>query len=196
MRTRVLGTVVVVASLALSASAAQAAVDMFFEVPDVTGQPVLHGESRQLGHANQIDVLSWSSGVSKAANPTGTKTSPTVPSFKDLSFTKYLDRSSPVILQAVAAGTTFGSAKLHIFKPGGDVAPPVEYVTLCFTGVRFTSQSLGGEGGEDRLAEDVSFSYQTIVERYQLQGDKGEVTDTIFGGWDLVRNLQASSCTP
>ena len=171
MRTRVLGTVVVVASLALSASAAQAAVDMYFVVPDQTGQPAIIGESVAVGHADQIDVLAWSSGVSKAASPTGRRLRRLAPLFKDLSFTKYLDSSSPAILQAVATGTTFGSAKLQIFRAGSET--PVEYVTLCFTGVRFTSQSDGGSGGEDRLTENVSFSYQTLVEKYQPQASVG-----------------------
>ena len=128
MRTRVLGTVVVVASLALSASAAQAAVDMYFVVPDQTGQPAIIGESVAVGHADQIDVLAWSSGVSKAASPTGRRLRRLAPLFKDLSFTKYLDSSSPAILQAVATGTTFGSAKLQIFRAGSET--PVEFVRV------------------------------------------------------------------
>jgi type VI secretion system secreted protein Hcp len=106
------------------------------------------------------------------------------------------DSSGPTdpILQAVASGTTFPSAKLHIRKAG---ATPLEYVTLCFTGVRFTSQSNGGSGGEDRLTENVSFAYQTIVEKYKQQNPStGQVIDTIFGGWDLVKNIQLGApCT-
>jgi type VI secretion system secreted protein Hcp len=138
------------------------------------------------GYANQIDVLAWSSGFSKQAN---TK----LPNFQSMSSTKYFDRSSPAILQDVASGATFPSAKLHIVKAGEG---QLEYITLCFTGVRFESSSTGGSGGEDRLTENVSFSYQTIVEKYKQQNAAGDVTNTIFGGWDLVRNLQLGGpCT-
>jgi type VI secretion system secreted protein Hcp len=97
--------------------------------------------------------------------------------------TKYQDRTSPILLQDVAGGVLINSAKLHIVKPGD---PRVEVSTFCFTGVRFTPLSYGGSGGEDRLTENLSFSYQTIVEKNKQQRAAGQVTDTIFGGWDLI----------
>ena len=52
-------------------------------------------------------------------------------------------------------------AKLTVVKAGED---PVPYLRLCFTGVRLTSVSTGGSGGEDRLTENVTFAYATVVE--------------------------------
>jgi type VI secretion system secreted protein Hcp len=173
MRTRVLGTVAVMASLALSASAAQASTNMYLEVPGVDS---LKGESAADNYLDQIVVQSFSWGVSKQPS--------NKPSFSSLNLNKGVDRASPALLQDVASGATFDSAKLHIVKSGD---PPRENLTFCFTGVRFTSLQ---ESGSEDLNESLSFSYSTIVQRYKQQDATGAFTATFTGGWDLVKNLQ------
>jgi type VI secretion system secreted protein Hcp len=157
----------------LAPAAANAALDMSLEVDGI------QGESTADGYANQIDVLAWSSGVSnsKAAKAT----------FQATSFTHYIDRSSPVIFQDVASGKIVSFAKLHIRKRGDT---PLEYLRFCYTGVQFTSQSTGGSGGEDRLTENVSFTYQKVTERYVQQDATGAAGTVFYGGWDLVNNFQ------
>jgi type VI secretion system secreted protein Hcp len=176
MRTRVLGTVVVVALLALSASAAHAAVTMYLEVP---GVPSLQGESAANGHQNQIDLRSYAWGVTKPTSATSTK-----PAFNNVSVDKNIDRASPALLEAVASGTTFPSAKLHVVS---QIDPPIEFLTYCFTGVKFTSVQ---DKGEEETSEALSWTYQTVVEKYRQQDSTGAPTGTFTGGWDLVRNLQ------
>jgi type VI secretion system secreted protein Hcp len=178
MRTRVLGTIVVVASLALSASAAQAAYDMFLEVPGVDN---LKGESTADNYPDQIEVFSLSWGVNKQPN--------VKPSFSSINVLKAVDRASPALLQDVASGATFDSANLHFVKRGDT---PRENLTFCLTGVRFTSlQDSASAGGENQVTESLSFTYQTIVEKYKRQDATGAFTgDPITGGWDLVKNLQ------
>ena len=91
MRARVLCIVVVVASLALSVSAAQAAVDMYFEGPP--GEISLQGEANAQGYVNQIDVLDWSSAVTTPAGAIVKGiTQAGKPNFQEFSFRKYLDR--------------------------------------------------------------------------------------------------------
>lgn len=177
MRARVLCIVVVVASLALSASAAQAAPDAMYL--EVTG-PTLKGESTADSYADQIEVASFSWGASKQPN--------VKPSFSNLSLMKNVDRASPALLEAVATGATFNSAKLHVISSGDTAREPLTY---CFTGVRFTSVQQSGSAGGGRLSESLSFAYQTIVEKYRQQDNTGAFTgDPITGGWDLVKNLQ------
>jgi type VI secretion system secreted protein Hcp len=174
MRTRVLGTVAVAASLALSASAAQASTNMYLEVPGVDS---LKGESTADNYPDQIEVQSFSWGVSKQPSNKA--------SFSNVSVQKLVDRASPALLQDVASGATFDSAKLHIVQSGD---PPRENLTFCFTGVRFTSLQDSGSGGGN--AESLSFAYSTIVQRYKQQDATGAFTGTFTGGWDLVKNLQ------
>lgn len=164
-----------VCALAMPA-AAPAALDMFMEAP---GTPALKGDSKDQQHKDAIDVLAYSTGVSAKGT--------SKPSFQDLSFTKYLDPSSPALLEYVASGQSVPALKLIVRKAGDT---PYDMLRMCFTGVRFTSLSGGGSGGEDRLVENVSFTYQTVVERFGSQNTDGTAGTPIFGGWDIVHNLR------
>jgi type VI secretion system secreted protein Hcp len=166
---------VVAIGLALGVtSPASAAIDMFLEAPGLTG------ESTDAQHKDAIDLLAYSYGTSKREKgPKG--------NFQDLSATKYMDTSSPALLEAVASGQTFASAKL-ILRKGGD--NPYDFARYCFTGVRFTSTSSSGSGGEDRLTENITFTYNTVVLRYATQKPDGSTGTPIFGGWDLVSNVR------
>jgi type VI secretion system secreted protein Hcp len=155
-------------------AAAPAAVDMFLEVDN------LQGESRNDNYRDQIEVLAFSWGLSNAAVKAKAN-------FQDFSVTKYVDKASPRLLELVASGQVTARAKLHVVRVG---AEQQEFQRFCFTGIRFTSLSGGGSGGEDRLTENISFSYQTIVERYEPRDETGKPLPPVFGGWDLINNLQ------
>ena len=132
-------------------------------------------------------MLAWSWGASNTVSATSGLTSAGKANLQDLSLTKYVDRSSPVIFGNLVTGKTIPKAKLTVVKAGEN---PLPYIRLCFTGVRFTSVSTGGSGGEDRLTENVSFAYATVVEAYQQQLAGGGAAPPVFSGWDLVNKLQ------
>ena len=157
---------------ALLPASAPAAVDMFLEVDG------LRGETQDSKYKDAIDVLAFSWGVSNNSNK---------PNFQDVSATKYVDRTSPELLELVASGRMVATARLTVRKAGEN---PIDYLRYCFTGLRFDSVQSGGSGGEDRLTENISFTYSTIVERYTPQDELGKPLPAIFGGWDLLKNLQ------
>jgi type VI protein secretion system component Hcp len=140
----------------------------------------LEGEATERGFERAIEVQEFSWGVSNASGKSS-------PSFQDFAVTKYVDRASPLLLESVARGQTIPTAKLTAVK-GGE--PPARWLRFCFTGVRVTSVSSAGSRDDDRLRENVTFSYSTIVEAYQRQLPDGSLAQTVFGGWDLVKNVQ------
>jgi type VI secretion system secreted protein Hcp len=166
---------------ALLPASAPAAQDMFFQADG------LLGESQSDKYKDAIDVLAWSWGASNAISATSGLTSTGKATLQDLSLTKYVDRTSPVILSNLVTGKVIPKAKLTIVKAGEN---PLPYLRLCFTGVRLTSMSTGGSSGEDRLTENVGFGYATVVEAYQQQLAGGTLGPTVFGGWDLINRLQ------
>jgi type VI secretion system secreted protein Hcp len=161
-------------ALVLVPTQASASVDMFLDLG-----PTYQGESNDDTYANTIDVLAFSWGVSKAKDKPA--------NFQDLSFTKYVDRSSPSLMLATASGSTIPTAKLIVRKGG---AEPWVYLRYCFTGVRISAVSTGGSGGEDRLTENITFGYQTVVQSYTQQAADGGAGAVFFKGWDLAKNLQ------
>lgn len=177
----------------LMPAAAPAAVDMFLKIDGI------QGESRDRVHKDEIDVLAWSWGMS---NPGVSATrSPGAASGKvnvqDLSFTKYIDRSTPALMRLLATGGRARFAELTVRKAG---ERPLEYLVFCFGNVGVASLSTGGSGGEDRLTENVTLNFNSFVTRYTEQSSDGSAGKAFEFGWDLVKSLElgsgASACGP
>ena len=88
----------------LSAPSASAAVDMFLKVPNIAG------ESLDDRHANEIDVLSWSWGL------TGQK--PAGACVGDLKVVKFIDAASSGLMIALTVGQNLGEVVLTARKAG------------------------------------------------------------------------------
>jgi len=154
------------------------AVDMFLKIE---GGP--QGESRDKAHGKEIDVLAWSWGVSNSGSAhMGGGIGAGKANVQDLSFTKYVDKSSPDLLLACCNGKHFSSAILTVRKAG---ETPLEYIIITLTDVLVTSVSTGGSGGEDRLTENCTLNFAKVKVKYVEQtakggeGDKPEMTYNI-----------------
>lgn len=140
------------------------AMDMFIRIG------TLKGESRDKTHAEKIDVLAWSWGVSNSGSAhTGGGAGAGKANVQDLSITKYIDKSSPALMLACCKGTHYDDAELIVRKAGDT---PLEYVKIKLTEVLITAVSTGGSGGEDRLTENVTLNFAKFKFIYKEQ-DKG-----------------------
>jgi type VI secretion system secreted protein Hcp len=149
--TKILAGVATVAALGAS-PVAIAAVDMFLKLDNIPG------ESVDKDHAGEIDVLAWSWGESKSITPP-------CANVQDLSFTHWVDKASPKIIQNVSTGQPpIPNAKLTVRKAG---TTPVEYIVIDLTNVTVTSVSTGGSGGEDRLTENVTLKFAALQFTYK-----------------------------
>jgi type VI secretion system secreted protein Hcp len=156
------------------------AVDMFIKIG------TLKGESRDSTHKGEIDVLSWSWGISNSGSAhTGGGAGAGKANVQDLSFTKYIDLSSPDLLLACCNGKHFPEATLIVRKAG---EKPLEYLKIKLTQVLVTSVSTGGSGGEDRLTENVTINFSKVNVDYAEQTDKGGVGGKPKMGWDIAAN--------
>jgi type VI secretion system secreted protein Hcp len=141
------------------------AMDMYIKIGD------LKGESKDSKHKDTIDVLAWSWGVSNSGSAhMGGGAGAGKANVQDLSFTKYIDKSSPPLLQACCTGKHYPTAKLTVRKAGEH---PLEYVIVELTEVLVTSVSTGGSGGEDRLTENVTLNFAKVVYSYVPQKPDG-----------------------
>lgn len=142
------------------------AVDMFLKLTDVKG------EAQDKAHKEEIDVLAWSWGMSQSGSMhvAGGGGSGKV-SVQDLSITKLIDKSSPVLMKYCSSGKQFPEGILTVRKAGGD--NPLEYLVITMTDIIVTSVSTGGSGGEDRLTENVSLNFAAVKTEYQPQKPDG-----------------------
>jgi type VI secretion system secreted protein Hcp len=158
------------------------AVDMLLNIPGVKGESKVESNPK-----NQIDVLSWSWGMSNHGKThVGSGGGSGKVDVQDVSLTKYVDSSSPNLMLACCKGSHFDNAVLTVRKAGGD--KPVEYVQIKMTEVFITSVSTGGNGGEERLTENVSLNFAKVELDYIPQDDKGGTGTKIPFGWDIAAN--------
>ena len=161
------------------------AVDMFIKIGDTKG------ESQDSKHKDEIDVLAWSWGMSQSGTMhTGGGGGGGKVSVQDLSITKYVDKSSPNLLQACTEGDQYPDAKLTVRKAGGK--SPLEYIILTLKDVIVTSVSTGGSGGEDKLTENVTLNFSQFKFEYQPQKPDGSKDGGVVQwGWDIAANTSA-----
>jgi type VI secretion system secreted protein Hcp len=150
--------------------------------------PKLEGESKDKKHGKEIDVLAWSWGMSNSGSAQmGGGAGAGKVSVQDLSFTKYVDSSSPAIMLACCNGKHYDEAFLTVRKAGDT---PVEYIKIKMTEVLVTSVSTGGSGGEDRITENVSLNFAKVHVDYTPQNDKGQPGTAIPMSWDIAANVK------
>ncbi len=162
----------------LAALPAHAALNMFLDL----GSDI-PGESTDPAHTNQVDVLAWSWGMSNSGtgavgSPSGGKVN-----IQDLSLTKYVDKSSPLLMLNCARGSHIATATLYVLKAGA--TKNNQYIKIIMTDVLVTSVSTGGSGGEDKLTENISLNFAKVEFDYSSDG-----TDATTGKftWDIADN--------
>lgn len=154
--------------------------DMFLKIEGVTGEAVDHT------HEGEIDVLAWSWGMSQSGSMhVGGGGGAGKVAVQDLSFTKYVDKSSPNLMNTCCTGKHYPSAKLTVRKAGDT---PVEYLIITMTDVLITSISTGGSGGEDRLTENISLNFAKVQVEYTPQMKDGSAAATVETGFDIEKN--------
>jgi type VI secretion system secreted protein Hcp len=110
------------------------AVDMFLVIED--GK--VKGETRDKVYSAKfgLDVLAWSFGVSNSGSAhMGGGAGAGKCNIQDISLTKYVDKATPILLQACCKGDHFATALLVVRKAG---TKPLEYIKITMTEVMIT----------------------------------------------------------
>ena len=156
------------------------AVDMFIKIEGVKG------ESKDDKHKDEIDILAWSWGASQSGTThMGGGGGAGKVNIQDLSFTKYIDKSSADLLLACCNGKHYDKALLTVRKAGEN---PCEYLKITMSDLIITSVSTGGSGGEDRLTENVTLNFAQVEVEYTEQDNKGKGGSPVKMGWNIAAN--------
>ena len=159
------------------------AIDMFLKFEKIKG------ESVDETHKDTIDVLAWSWGASQSGTThMGTGGGSGKVAVQDLSITKWIDRSSPLLLKHVCNGEHIDQATLIVRKAGGK--SPLEYVKLTMFDCIVSSLSTGGSGGEDRLTENLTLNFARFKSEYVPQKPDGSGDAAIDAAWNIAKNSE------
>jgi type VI secretion system secreted protein Hcp len=157
------------------------AVDVFLKLADVKG------ESKDDKHKDEIEVLSWSWGISNPVDArAGAGKGAGKANFHDLNFMHSVDKASPVLMKACTMGDHFKEATLTSRKAGKGQQ---EYLIVKLKEV-FVS-SVQPSGSSEHPMESVSLVFGHIDLEYKPQKDDGSLDAGVHFIYDLLKNKDA-----
>ena len=165
--------------------------DFVSSVSAGSGDPIymkiegIDGEATDRGHEKEIDVLSWSWGMSQGGSGHAGGGAGKV-SVHDLSLTKYVDKSSPDLMLACASGKHFPKIELTMRKPGEAAQ---DYLKYTFENVVCASYQVGGSSSDPIPTESISMNFTKVLVEYKEQKPGGSLGAPERAGWDFEKNM-------
>ncbi len=155
-------------------TAGAAQVDYFLKIEGVDG------ESTDPGHRNEIEIESFSWGVTMPRDAaTGMATGRR--QHKPLTIKKTIDKASPLLARAAAMGDNMKKVVLTGRDPSGH-----EFEIASFFDVFVSDFMQNGDQGS-RPMESLSLNFQKIEFSYIPKGADGKAGTPIVRGWDLAK---------
>ena len=148
----------------------------------------IKGESQDAKHQDEIEVLSWSWGLSQSGTIAhgGGGGGAGKASFQDLNFTHHVDKASPALMQACATGEHTKDATITVRKAGKDEQ---EYLVIEMTDVLVTSVSTSGSEGDTPM-ESVALAFAMVDLEYTPQKPDGSLDVGVHFTYDLNANKE------
>lgn len=139
----------------------------------------IQGDVTAEGYVGQIELLSFSHGLSHPQSTTADDTGKL--SVAEITVTKPTDRASVRLIEAAVLGKVF--AKAQITYASSDDARFVAYLVVDLTNARVSSVAISSGG--DRPMEQLSLAGEQIRWTFQPR-----TAEEVTFGWDLL-NLKA-----
>jgi type VI secretion system secreted protein Hcp len=154
--------------------------DIFAKIGDIKG------ESLDSKHKDEIEVLSWSWGVTNPVKAGGGGGGAGKASFHDLSFTHRLDKASPLLLKGCATGQHLKEATITQRKAGKGQQ---EFLIIKMDDVLVTDVTEDGSDEGGRL-ETVSLAFAKVDLEYRPQKSDGSLDAGIHFKYDIKANKE------
>ncbi|MGE5837024.1 MAG: Hcp family type VI secretion system effector [Acidobacteriota bacterium] len=157
------------------------ATDIFAKLGDIKG------ESTDAKHGDEIEVLSFSWGVTNpASSGSGGGAGAGKATFKDLSIVHNIDKATPKLLEACATGTHLKDATITQRKAGKG---QLEYLVIKMNDVIITGVTHDSSAEAAALApETVSLTFAKVDFEYRPQKADGSLDAGIHFKYDLKTN--------
>lgn len=144
----------------------------------------VEGESTHQDHKGDIDVLSWSWGLSNEATGVGGGGGVGKAHPHDFTFTHLYDKASPLLGRLAAAGRHVKLAVLSVRAAG---AAQKDFLKVTMKEVFITSVSQVADA--EKISEQVSARAAHITFEYKQRDAKGGLGAPTTFAWDIVKNI-------
>ena len=158
------------------------AFDAFLKFGDIKG------ESQDAKHKEEIEIASFSWGVSQAgvSGGRGGGMGAGKAAFTDFSVVKMVDKASPALFKACATGQHVKEVFVTLRRAGGD---QLDYLVYKFSDVMVTNyQASGVPQGGGLPDENISFNFSKVQIDYKMQNEKGQAAGSVSVAYDLKQS--------
>lgn len=153
--------------------------DIFAKIGDIKG------ESLDSKHKDEIEVLSFSWGVTNTAAPQSSGGGGSgKATFQDLVITHNIDKASPGLMQACATGTHLKDATITHRKAGKGQQ---EFLIIKMNDVIITGVTHSGASGQP-YSESVNMAFAKVNVEYKPQKADGSLDAGVVFKYDLKAN--------
>src|SRR3984957_15309882 len=147
----------------------------------------IKGESLDDKHKDEIDVLSYSWGVTNAGSmSSGGGGGEGKASFHDLTFTHNIDKDSPVLLQSCATGVHLKEGTITHRKAGKGQQ---EFLVVKMNDIIITGVTHGS--GDGSHSENVSIQFAKVAWEYKPQKADGSLDAGVSFKYDIKGQKEA-----
>ena len=156
--------------------------DIFAKLGDIKG------ESVDDKHKGEIDVLSWSWGVTQTGSMAhGGGGGEGKAHFNDFNFTHHVDKASPVLLKACATGEHIKEATITVRKAGKGQQ---EFLIIKMTDILITGVAPSGAGDGAATAEHIALQFAKVDLEYKPQKADGSLDAGLHFKYDIKGNKE------
>lgn len=159
---------ILAASVALASSGAWGAFDYFLKIDGI------EGESVTKGYEKQIEISSFSWGVTQATSGGSVRAGKSCPS--DLHLTKNVDKATPPLISSAVGGGVSTTAILIGLRPGGSGGAPQPYIRFEMKNVMVSSYQTSGASGGGLAQDALSLRFGSATVTYFQQDANGQTT--------------------
>ena len=154
--------------------------DMFAKIGNIKG------ESLDAKHKDEIEVLSWSWGVTQSGSVShGAGGGASKASFQDFSFTHHIDKASPLLLKSCATGAHISEATITVRKAG---AAPQDYLIIKMSDVIISSVAMSAASEAPATAENVTLQAAKVDLEFKAQKADGSLDVGLHFKYDIKAN--------
>ena len=148
----------------------------------------VQGESSSKAHPNEIEVISFSWGLSNSAirSAQGGTTKGGKVSINEITVVKHTDKSTPLLVNAVASCQTFPTATISLSKSTGGKKPE-DYFVIKMNSAYISSLQLSSPAAAALGTETISLNFQKITMDYKMQNTMGILVSASSATCDLTQ---------